>query len=307
VAFRRGRASFALAVKVLVPLLTGVLAPSPAGAAAAELPFGQHVTPADRQLVLALLKEDPVDVNPQRELQIAKIDLNADGRLDYVAMIVNLVYCGSGGCATSVFLAEGTGYRQVLDILVHDIGLGDGRTGGMSDLVLDRRSRWVWNGKAYAAAPAGEFKMSDELPDDTPEDREPTWKNDRLARLARFIGTGAYTSVLKDPEVESALAALMSPADLKTLVINLGMSSVIGYLGGNLVLEGFRPHAGGQEMAAVWINLRDATVRAAMLHEGRVHLFARDARYGDLPAPLRRWIRSPVVPDELPPTVIWKR
>jgi hypothetical protein len=222
-------------------------------------------------------------------------------------VIVNSVYCGSGGCATSVFLAEGTGYRQVLEILVHDIGLGDGGTRGMSDLVLDRRSRWVWNGKAYAAAPAAEFKMSDELPDDAPEDREPTWKNDRLGRLARFIGTSAYASVLKDPDVESALAALMSPVDLKTLVINLSVHSVIGYLGGNLVLEGNRPHAGGQEMGAVWINLRDATVRAAMLHEGRVHVFAKDARYGDLPAPLRAWIRSPVVPDELPPTVIWKR
>ncbi len=139
-----------------VVLFAMVLAVS-AAARAEELPFDKAITPADRTLVMKLL--GPMEeVNPQKDLGIAKMDLNGDGRPDYVVVVNSSFWCGSGGCHTFVYLSQGGEYRSALrDPLAQGIALGPGRTQGVRDLELSLHgekgtSRWVWDGKAYRRA-----------------------------------------------------------------------------------------------------------------------------------------------------------
>jgi hypothetical protein len=95
-------------------------------------------------------------VNPEKDLEIAKVDLNGDGRIDYLVIVNNSIYCGSGGCAAGVFVAEGSAYRTVAEMLASGIELGDGSTKGVHDLVqLSRggKARWFWDGHAYRQIP----------------------------------------------------------------------------------------------------------------------------------------------------------
>lgn len=131
-----------------------------APAIAADLPFGQHVSTGDQQLVMKQLGPSVSDLNPKTDLDIAKVDLNGDGRPDYVVVIKNALYCGSAGCPTSVYLSHGNQYRNALpDLLAQGIALGNDSTDGVRDLMLDLRlqtapARWTWNGTVYTAKPA---------------------------------------------------------------------------------------------------------------------------------------------------------
>jgi hypothetical protein len=104
------------------------------------------------------MKADAQEMNPEQDLEIAKVDLNGDGHIDYVVLINNnSFYCGSGGCAAGVFVAEGSSFRQVADMLAFGVELGDGSTKGARDLVQVGRggkARWLWDGHAYRQIPA---------------------------------------------------------------------------------------------------------------------------------------------------------
>src|SRR3546814_17864413 len=79
-------------------------------------------------------------------------------------------------------------------------------------------------------------------------------------------------------------------------------------LGGHLVLRGLAPHQGGEEEAIVLIKIFDGTLRAALLHEGRMRLFAPDAEYRYLPPPLKEFVRprdDTFYPSAPPPGVEW--
>jgi len=138
-----------MSLVVLATWTTSVLAEA--------LPVGKGVTAADRALAMKLMKMDPQDANPEKDLEIAKVDLNGDGHLDYVVTVNNSMFCGSGGCATGVFVAAGSSYRQVADMLAFGVDLGDGSTKGVRDLVQRGRAgtaRWVWEGRTYRQIPA---------------------------------------------------------------------------------------------------------------------------------------------------------
>jgi hypothetical protein len=145
------------ALSVMVALL-------PIPVIADDVPFGRAISPADRKLVMKLTKSDPADVNPETDLKIAKIDLNEDGRPDYVVVIEGGMNCGSAGCPTSVYLSNGDQYRNVLpDLYAQGIALGTGSTQRVRDLSLELHgqsgwSRWVWNGKVYRPAAEGTRK-----------------------------------------------------------------------------------------------------------------------------------------------------
>ena len=126
---------------------------------AEPLPFDVQITAADRTLVMKLLGRGMDGVNPQKDLKIAKLDLNGDGRPDYVVVVKNSDYCGSGGCHTAVYLSQGTtDYRSGLtDPLVIEIALAPSTTQGVRDLELTLHgepgtSRWAWDGKAFRRA-----------------------------------------------------------------------------------------------------------------------------------------------------------
>jgi hypothetical protein len=124
---------------------------------AAEPPANQPVTAADRTLVKKQLGSAMSDVDPEKELDVTKTDLNGDGRADYMVVLKTFAYCGSGGCSAFVYLSEGAeAYRSVVpDLLAFKIAPGPSATRGVRDLVIEQRggsARWTWNGKAYQRA-----------------------------------------------------------------------------------------------------------------------------------------------------------
>jgi hypothetical protein len=126
---------------------------------AGELPFGKDISSADRTLVAKLLGPDTTsEIDVTRDLNIAKVDLNGDGTGDYVVIVTNSLYCGSHGCAASVYVSEGGRYRRVADMLAHDVALGDGSTKGVRDLLQGGTTRWVWDGGKYRQVLPGSAK-----------------------------------------------------------------------------------------------------------------------------------------------------
>ncbi|HEY9538987.1 MAG TPA: hypothetical protein VIS03_15445 [Kiloniellaceae bacterium] len=136
------------------------------------------------------------------------------------------------------------------------------------------------------------------------------WKAGKLGHLAPHIGTYRYDAVLGDPAVKATLEALVG-ADLAAVIAtNLTVAGPIDFVGGHLVLRGLAPHQGGEEEAIVLIKIFDGTLRAALLHEGRMRLFAPDAEYRYLPPPLKEFVRprdDTFYPSAPPPGVEWLR
>jgi hypothetical protein len=136
------------------------------------------------------------------------------------------------------------------------------------------------------------------------------WKAGALGDLAPHIGTYRYDAVLGDPRVKAALETLVGADLAPTFTANLAVAGPIDFVGGHLVLRGNAPHRGGEEEALVLVKLYDGSVRAALLHAGRLTLFAPETRYSYLPAPLRDFARPRDGGASLrtaPPGVEWVR
>jgi len=71
------------------------------------------------------------------------------GKTGLFVQVQSAVLCGSAGCSTSVFLPNGHGWKRVLDSVSGPIEVGTAMHGGMHDLIVDARDRWVWAGQAY--------------------------------------------------------------------------------------------------------------------------------------------------------------
>ena len=56
--------------------------------------------------------------------------------------------CGSAGCTTSVYVANGNSWRRVLDGTTGRLAVAPTRTRGMADLLSDD-DRFVWTGTTY--------------------------------------------------------------------------------------------------------------------------------------------------------------
>jgi hypothetical protein len=116
------------------------------------------------------------------------------------------------------------------------------------------------------------------------------WKQGKLGHLSAHIGTYNYVAILGDPMVESALRDLAGP-DAATIVANLDVASSVAFIDGFLVLRGNAPHRGGLDEALVMIKVFDGQVRAALLHDNRMTLFAADAEYEYVPRELRDFVQ----------------
>ncbi|WP_419728147.1 hypothetical protein [Lichenicola sp.] len=72
--------------------------------------------------------------------------------------------CGSAGCSTSVYLKQGAEWVKVLDSVSGPIKVLPTSRGGMHDLVVGDKDRWVWAGTGYQdtlpAEPIGNLKRS---------------------------------------------------------------------------------------------------------------------------------------------------
>jgi hypothetical protein len=80
----------------------------------------------------------------------------------------------------------------------------------------------------------------------------------------------------------------MSPSALRN---GSNVASPSAFVGGHLLLRGNAPHRGGLEEAIVLVMIYDGTVRAALLHDGRMKLFARDAEYAYVPREIKDFLR----------------
>ena len=72
--------------------------------------------------------------------------------------------CGSAGCSTSVYLRHGADWAKVLDSVSGPIKVLSTTAGGMHDLTVGDKDRWVWAGDTYhdtlPAVPIGNLKRS---------------------------------------------------------------------------------------------------------------------------------------------------
>lgn len=125
--------------------------------ATAGAPAGEPVSSADRAIVVKQLGRDVEELDPQKDLDITKIDLNDDKHANYVVAVTSSLYCGSGGCSAYALMSDGDRYRQVLPaILAFGVTVADTRTRGVKDLLWQGRGdspiRLIWNGKSYERA-----------------------------------------------------------------------------------------------------------------------------------------------------------
>ncbi len=118
------------------------------------------------------------------------------------------------------------------------------------------------------------------------------WKEGKLGHLAPLIGTYNYEDVFADPVVEEALADLLPQDMLDILHRNLDARAPIDFVSGYLVLSGNRAHAGGEEMASVWIRIYDASALVVLTRKGKNTLFSPATRYSWLPVTLRRYLAA---------------
>lgn len=132
------------------------------------------------------------------------------------------------------------------------------------------------------------------------------WKQGKLGHLSQHIGTYNYEAILGDPAVQSALRDLAGP-EVENIVINLDVASSVAFIDGILVLRGNAPHQGGLEEALVMIKVYDGQVRAALLHDNRMTLFAADTEYEYVPRELRDFVqpRGDFTRPVPPPGLVW--
>lgn len=86
--------------------------------------------------------------------------------------------CGSAGCSTSVYLKHGGDWIKVLDSVSGPIKVLPTSAGGMHDLVVGDKDRWVWAGDTYhdtlPAAPIGNLRRSVERHQERVRERQAT-------------------------------------------------------------------------------------------------------------------------------------
>jgi hypothetical protein len=143
------------------------------------------------------------------------------------------------------------------------------------------------------------------------------WKKGKLAHLIRLIGTYDENALLNDPQVKRHLTHLVSD-DIGLLKENLAEHGPINFIDGNLVLGGYAAKEeedenflNDKEAATLLVRVYDGSVRAAILHDGKVTIYSKDSRYRDIPESLRGFARyhiSGTTQDfELPPGVRWQK
>jgi hypothetical protein len=135
------------------------------------------------------------------------------------------------------------------------------------------------------------------------------WKKGKLGDLARLIGTYNNDALLNDPQVKQAMTLVLGK-DVGLLKQNLATRGPIDFIDGNLVITGQAPPMGGAEEAALWVKVYDGSVRAVIMHQGKVTIYAKDMQYDHLPGELRSYVRNLFDPGhelDPPPGLHWQK
>lgn len=223
------------------------------------------------------------DSRERREARVAVVGVGEGFR------ILVLRTPTSGTCGAFIFEIHrlaGDIMTEVPTTIVcsNSLRLGPGNMDGVTDLRLVANEMvaavWSWNGTSWAP-----FRLDEEPPSPT---RRPIATWDGLTRLA---GTYDAPDLLYFPEVDAILRRILAERRV-TLLANVGVRGPMSWVDDCLVLEGLRPHSGGEEEAGVVACPGDRSVHAALLTQGRVVVASTRPRDAALPARLDAWIRG---------------
>jgi hypothetical protein len=143
-ASKKGFLVFAAAV------LLGGASPTDAVVALTTQP-GSALEATATQLVKADLKQSIGEGDPPVMLVgSAKLSTHAAAPAALFVQVQSASFCGSAGCSTSVYLKHGAAWTKVLDSISGPIKVSRMSHGGMHDLLVHGKDRWVWAGSAYA-------------------------------------------------------------------------------------------------------------------------------------------------------------
>lgn len=128
-----------------------------AGASAADVQFTDKPGSAAIRAAVSALRFSPAHAGeniPLSEVSAALVSL-VDGRPPQLFVQLTGGYCGSLGCAISLFEQGTAGWLAVNDWQIGKVAVSSHRTGPWHDLVLDDSIVWARRGQRYA--PAGEL------------------------------------------------------------------------------------------------------------------------------------------------------
>lgn len=224
-----------------------------------------------------------VDVRERREARVAVADVGDGFR---VAILRTPTSGTCGDFIYEVHRLAGDAMTEVPTTTVcsQSLRLGPGNMDGVADLRLVANEMvaavWSWNGAAWSP-----YRLDEEPP---PPTRRPiaTWEG--LTRLA-----GGYDAVdlLYFPEVDAILRRILGDRHV-VLLANVGVRGPMSLVDGCLVLEGLRPHSGGEEEAGLVACPGDRSVHVALLTQGRVVVASTRPAEAALPDRLAAWIRG---------------
>ncbi len=110
---------------------------------------GSALEATAKQLALGDLKQSVSEGDPPVMLVgSARLSTHSNAAALFV-QVQSASFCGSAGCSTSVYLKRGTAWKKVLDSISGPIKVSRSSHGGMHDLLVHGKDRFVWNGGAY--------------------------------------------------------------------------------------------------------------------------------------------------------------
>jgi hypothetical protein len=80
----------------------------------------------------------------------ARLSTHAAAPAALFVQVQSASFCGSAGCSTAVYVKQGADWKKVLDSISGPIKVSRLSHGGMHDLLVHGKDRWVWTGTAYA-------------------------------------------------------------------------------------------------------------------------------------------------------------
>ena len=155
---------------------------TPPGPGAAPVILTQQPGSALDRAARELNADDLASAAKRRETPVVLIGsapLSArHGETALFVQVQSASLCGSAGCSTSVYLKHGGDWIKVLDSVSGPIKVLPTAAGGMHDLVVGDKDRWVWAGDTYhdtlPAAPIGNLRRSVERHQERVRERQAT-------------------------------------------------------------------------------------------------------------------------------------
>lgn len=223
------------------------------------------------------------DSRERREARVAVADVG-DGFRILVLRTPTSGTCGAFIYEIHRLVGEAMTEVPTTTVCSSNLRLGPGNMDGVTDLRLVANEMvaavWSWNGATWTP-----YRLDEEPP---PANRRPiaTWEG-----LVRLVGTYDAVDLLFFPDVDAILRRILGERRV-TLLANVGVRGPMSWVDDCLVLEGLRPHSGGEEEAGIVACPGDRSVHAALLTQGRVVVASTRPRDAALPDRLDAWIRG---------------